>query len=355
MSDSKGQQQQQQDLVDDSWEEIDEDRLAARLSLSKLSNDDGTTQPTGGGGGESSEGGSSRSGGSRGLLPVSTSLSAALEEELRPRMILQRPQQMQILRRPQSLQAQQDGSEKAAAESKPKAQIKSLDQRKQAYAEARLRILGSAHDEEEQQQTKQIEQAPKKGSPNTNGYRINSNNSNIISSSTSSSSNSTNNNGGNVRLDRPHMSFRPSPLSYHHMPQLPPGHSFYGPVSSSGRIPLEPSNHHFYPGQQQQQQQQQQVVGPHVPGGYHFQHHQQPPHHLHQKPMPGPPYGMPLAQSSSTGFHQHHGMGSISVYGGGGGGGNGGIGAFGHHHNSNNNVLRTPAGPDGSHGFAMRR
>ncbi|XP_021711918.1 SUZ domain-containing protein 1-like [Aedes aegypti] len=87
-----------------------------------------------------------------------------LEEELRPRMILQRPQ-MQILRRPQS-QAQE--AEKAAIESKPKAQIKSLDQRKQEYARPASRILGSAHDEEEQQQTKQIEQAPKKGSPNTN-------------------------------------------------------------------------------------------------------------------------------------------------------------------------------------------
>lgn len=75
-----------------------------------------------------------------------------LEEELRPRMILQRPQ-MQILRRPQS-KAQE---EKAAADQKPKTQIKSLDQRKQEYAEARLRILGSAHDEEEQQQ-KQVEQ-----------------------------------------------------------------------------------------------------------------------------------------------------------------------------------------------------
>lgn len=322
MSGSKG-----QDLVDDSWEEIDEDRLAARLS--KLANEEEATKPS-----SSSEGGSSG-----GRAPPANSLPAMLEEELRPRMILQRPQ-MQILRRPQS-QAQED--EKAATESKPKAQIKSLDQRKQEYAEARLRILGSAHDEEEQQQAKPIEQAPKKGSPNTNGYRINNNNSGGSSSSSSSSSNSTNNNGGNIRLDRPPNSFRPPPPGNYHMPQLPaphPGGSFYGP-HPSGRNQLPPEgpasiNHHYYPQQQPQ-------VGPHVPGGYHFQHHQQHQHpqhhHLHQKHHI-PPYGMP--PQSSTGYH--HGMGPIPAYGG---------GPLGH--NSNNNVLRTPAGPDGSHGFTMRR
>lgn len=108
--------------------------------LTKLSNQD-SNLPSGSDGSSQSGGGTSNS-----------SLTAMLEEELRPRMILQRPQ-MQILRRPQS----QTQEEIAAAESKPKTQIKSLDQRKQAYAEARLRILGSAHDEEEQQQ-KQIEQ-----------------------------------------------------------------------------------------------------------------------------------------------------------------------------------------------------
>lgn len=186
--------------------------------------------------------------------------------------------------------------------------------------------------------------APKKGSPNTNGYRINNNNSNSSSSSSSSSSNTTNNNGGNIRLDRPPNSFRSLPGCYH-MPQLPaphPGGSFYAQLPSSGRIPPDASasiNLHFFPPQQQQ------PVGPHVPGGYHFQHHQQqqqqhhhPQQHLHQKHVP--PYGMP--PQSSSGYH-HGTMGPIPAYGG----------PLGH--NSNNNVLRTPAGPDGSHGFAMRR
>lgn len=301
----------QQDLVD-SWEEIDEERLTDRLS--KLSNRD-SILPSGSEESSQSGGGTSNS-----------SLTAILEEELRPRMILQRPQ-MQILRRPQS-QAQE---EKAAAESKPKTQIKSLDQRKQAYAEARLRILGSAHDEEEQQQ-KQIEQAPKKGSPNTNGYRITNNS-------------TTNNNGGNIRLDRPQNPFRPPPGNFH-MPQHPGPGSFFPSPHPSGRNHVPPEvvtssiNHHYY--QQQQQQQQQQQVGPHVPGGYHFQHHHHhhPPQHLHQKQLS--PYGM-LPQSS-TGFH--HGLGGpMPAYSGPLVGG----------HNSNNNVLRMPAGPDGSHGFTIRR
>lgn len=295
----------QQDLVD-SWEEIDEERLTDRLS--KLSNQD-SNLPSGSDGSSQSGGGTS-----------SSSLTAMLEEELRPRMILQRPQ-MQILRRPQS-QAQE---EKTAAEFKPKTQIKSLDQRKQAYAEARLRILGSAHDEEEQQQ-KQIEQAPKKGSPNTNGYRINNNN-------------TTNNNGGNIRPDRPQNSFRPPPGNFH-MQQHPsqhPGPGPFYPSHPSGRnhLPTEVTasiNHHYY------QQQQQQQAGPHVPGGYHFQHHQHHPQHLHQKQIS--PYGMP--PQTSTGYH--HGLGGpMPAY----------SGPLGH--NSNNNVLRMPAGPDGSHGFTIRR
>lgn len=301
---SKG---QQQDLVD-SWEEIDEERLSD--GLSKLSNRD-SNLPSGSDESSQSGGGTSNS-----------TLTAMLDEELRPRMILQRPQ-MQILRRPQS----QTQEEKAAAEVKPKTQIKSLDQRKQAYAEARLRILGSAHDEEEQQQ-KQIEQAPKKGSPNTtNGYRINNNNS------------TSNNTGGNIRLDRPPNSFRP-PLGTFHMQQHPsqhPGPSPFYPPHPSGRNHLPPEatssiNHHYY-------QQQQQQGGPHIPGGYHFQHHQQ---HPHQKQQQLSPYGMSL--QSSTGYH-HHGLGGpMPAYSGPLGG-----------HNSNNNVLRMPAGPDGSHGFTIRR
>lgn len=306
---------QQQDLVEDSWEEIDEDRLTDRLS--KLSNRDSSLP---GGSEESSQSGS---GGAS-----NSALAAMLEEELRPRMILQRPQ-MQILRRPQP----QAPEEKAAAESKPKAQIKSLDQRKQAYAEARLRILGSAHDEEEQQQ-KQVEQAPKKGSPNTNGYRINNNNA------------TPNNNGGNIRLERPPNPFRPPPGNFHMQQQHPSQHPgpgpFYPPLPSGGRnhLPPEPTssiNHHYY-----QQQQQQQIGGPHVPGGYHFQHHQHHhhPQHPHQKQI-SPWNGMP---SQSTGYH-HAGLGGpMAAFGG----------PLGHN-SSNNNVLRMPAGPDGSHGFTIRR
>lgn len=294
----------QQDLVE-SWEDIDEERLTD--GLSKLSNQD-SNLPSGSDGNSEGSGGASNS-----------SLTAMLEEELRPRMILQRPQ-MQILRRPQS----QTQEEKAASENKPKTQIKSLDQRKQAYAEARLRILGSAHDEEEQQQ-KQIEQAPKKSSPNINGYRINN-------------SNTTNNNGGNIRLDRPQNSFRSPPGNFHmqqHQPQHPGPGAFY-PPHPSGRNSLPPEatasiSHHYY-------QQQQQQVGPHVPGGYHFQHHQHHPQHPLQKQMS--PYGM--SPQSSTGYH--HGLGgSMPAY----------SGPLGH--NSNNNVLRMPAGPDGSHGFTIRR
>lgn len=305
---------QQQDLVEDSWEEIDEDRLTDRLS--KLSNRDSTSLPSG-----SDEGSQSASAGGS-----NSTLTAMLEEELRPRMILQRPQ-MQILRRPQSSQAQE---EKAAAEGKPKTQVKSLDQRKQAYAEARLRILGSAHDEEEQQQ-KQVEQPPKKGSPNTNGYRINNNNA------------TTNINSGNIRLERPPYSIRPPPGTFHmqqHPSQHPGPGPFYPPHPSGGRNHPPPEataaiHHHYY------QQQQQQIGGPHVPGGYHFQHHQHHPQHPHQKQMSSPWSGM---APQSTGYH-HDGLGGpMAAFGG----------PLGHS-SSNNNVLRMPAGPDGSHGFTIRR
>lgn len=49
---------------------------------------------------------------------------------------------VKILKRPQS-------NQQLSAEQKPKAPIKTLQQREQEYAEARLRILGSAKSEED--------------------------------------------------------------------------------------------------------------------------------------------------------------------------------------------------------------
>lgn len=51
---------------------------------------------------------------------------------------------VKILRRPTS-----DKSDNKLNETKPKAPVKTLQQREQEYAEARLRILGSAKSEEE--------------------------------------------------------------------------------------------------------------------------------------------------------------------------------------------------------------
>lgn len=273
-----------QDIVD-SWEEIDEERLASRLN--QLASDDPAAKLPDCLAGASSSGTPS----------ASNSLPAMLDEELRPRMILQRPQQMQILRRPQSKVQE---AEKAAAESKPKTQIKSLDQRKQEYAEARLRILGSAHDEEEQQQKQQVEQA-KKGSPNTNGYRINSN---------------TNN---NVRLERP------PPNSYR--PAAPPQPVPFFAPHLSGRNQQLPEGHYY----------QQQQAPPH-PGAYHFQHHQ-------KQQLPAP-YGM---HPQNSGFHHIPHQGTAAMAAG------ATTSGYAIGHSSNNNVLRLPAGPDGSHGFTMRR
>lgn len=290
-----------QDTVD-SWEEIDEDRLASRLS--KLTNEDSvqTGEPSkiNGASGNEQTGASSNN------------LSGMLDEELRPRMILQRPQ-MQILKRPQS----KVHEENATIDPKPKTHIKSLDQRKQEYAKARLRILGSAHDEEEQQ--KQPIELSKKCSPNANGYRINNN----------SSGNS--NIAGPIRLDRPQNSFRPAPSSFH-MP-LHPG-PYYQPHSSVSRCqlpPEPPSNHHYY----------QQQGPPPQPGGYGFPHHHQqiqPQTHQHPKQLMSFVGMSPQSSGPVSSYHQHitgyNALGGVS---------------------SNNNVLRMPAGPDGSHGFTMRR
>lgn len=302
-----------QEIVDDSWEEIDEERLASRLS--RLTNDESVKPGEG-----SAAAGATEEAAASGRS--SNSFPAMLDEELRPRMILQRPQ-MQILRRPQS-KAQE---EKAAAEQKPKTQIKSLDQRKQEYAEARLRILGSAHDEEEQQQ-KQVE-LPKKPSPNTNGHRINN----------------TNNNN-NPSSGRPQQNpFRPAPTavaspstgSYQMQQQQQQQHQhpYYSPHSSGRNQPPPPQAPPPSMAAYQQQQ-----APPHA-GAYHFQHH--------QKQMS--PYGMLQHQhpAAAAGFHHMGPMIGYGVAGGGAGAGsNGG-------HSSNNNVLRLPTGPDGSNGFTIRR
>ncbi|XP_055591094.1 protein pygopus [Uranotaenia lowii] len=372
-----------QDIAD-SWEQIDEERLASKLS--RLTSDENPS--------------SSSQSGSKAGVASKNSLPAMLDEELRPRMILQRPQQMQILRRPQA-KAQE---EKAAAESKPKTQLKSLDQRKQEYAEARLRILGSAHDEEEQQQ-KQVEQ-PKKASPVINGYRQNSatatasSSSSFNNNSTSGPSNSSNpsgagsstggNGGGFSRLERPQALYRTS-TNYHMSPSQPhqqqqkqhvnapsPYYHQQGYLSS-GRSPLIPgdptSNNHYY-------HQQQPPPPPHQfpqtgPGYHHYppQHHQ--PHSTtgpsgiqQQHSMPNKHQMAPLnygAGHMNNSYQQHlpnHLNQQQHLLAGIGAGGNGGppsspyAGSFsgGHHHNSvNNNVLRLPAGPDGSHGFTIRR
>ncbi|XP_055542435.1 SUZ domain-containing protein 1 [Wyeomyia smithii] len=291
-----------QDTVD-SWEEIDEDRLASRLS--KLSSDDTVRS------GElltpNVASGNGKAGSS------ANSLSGMLDEELRPRMILQRPQ-MQILKRPQSIVQE----ENVTIDSKPKTNIKSLDQRKQEYAKARLRILGSAHDEEEQQQKQPVELS-KKSNTNVNGLRINNN----------SSGNS--NVGGTVRPDRPQSSFRPVPGNFH-MP-LHPG-AYYQPHSAVTRCqlpPEPPSNHHYY----------QHQGPPPQPGGYAFPHHHQQLQqqaHQHQKQLMSFVGMSPQSSGPASSYHQqmagYNALGGIS---------------------SNNNVLRMPAGPDGSHGFTMRR
>lgn len=51
---------------------------------------------------------------------------------------------VKILKRPTN-----DKSDRQLAEAKPKAPVKTLQQREQEYAEARLRILGSAKSDEE--------------------------------------------------------------------------------------------------------------------------------------------------------------------------------------------------------------
>ncbi|XP_055639225.1 SUZ domain-containing protein 1 [Toxorhynchites rutilus septentrionalis] len=284
-----------QDIVEN-WEEIDEERLNSRLETLAKVNDGSPVNGVGAGG--NSKAASSNS------LPV------MLEEELRPRIILQRPQ-MQILRRPQANVQE----EKSTAESKPKTQIKSLDQRKQEYAEARLRILGSAHDEEEQQQ-KPFEPTKKTNSnTNGNGFRLINNN----------------NSGGPVRPDRPQGSYRPPPGSFHMQQHAQHTGPYYSPHPSARNQvpPPEAANHHYY---------QQQAPHPST-GPYPYQHPQHHPQsqHYHQKHVSS--YGM--APQTASGYHQA--AAAIAVYGH--------VGA----NNSNNNILRMPAGPDGSHGFTIRR
>uniref|UniRef100_A0A182NBU4 SUZ RNA-binding domain-containing n=1 Tax=Anopheles dirus TaxID=7168 RepID=A0A182NBU4_9DIPT len=163
-----------QDIAD-SWEEIDEERLVSAITILKNSTSPGTAGQTE----------SPKASATTGNTARQSTLPQMLEEELRPKMV---PRPMQILRRPQT-SGGADG--KSAADAKPKTQIKSLDQRRQEYAEARLRILGSAHDDEEAE--------TKKAPPTTNGYRasnVNNNNTSNSSANTSSNSSASGSGGG---------------------------------------------------------------------------------------------------------------------------------------------------------------
>uniref|UniRef100_A0A2M4BQ10 SUZ RNA-binding domain-containing n=1 Tax=Anopheles marajoara TaxID=58244 RepID=A0A2M4BQ10_9DIPT len=165
----------------ESWEEIDEDRLPGTIKILK-----NTSPPKAELAGETT---GRINGSSTARQPT---LPETLEEELKPKMV-QRP--MQILRRPQS----NSGTDKSPLENKPKAQPKSLDQRKQEYAEARLRILGSAHGDEDETESNKKTSSPANGSrTNANNNNTNNNSSNSSSSSSNSSSSGSNNTAANA-------------------------------------------------------------------------------------------------------------------------------------------------------------
>nr|XP_040233928.2 maternal protein pumilio [Anopheles coluzzii] len=392
--------------IADSWEEIDEERLANAITILKNSTSPGTEQT------DSAKPPSAPSGNAA----RQNSLPQMLEEELRPKMVV-RP--MQILKRPQS----SGGSEgKSPADSKPKTQIKSLDQRRQEYAEARLRILGSAHDDEEAE--------TKKTTPATNGYRVNNVNNNNSSSGNSSSNpasgsvgpgaggggggsgvggevmagNGANNNASNVyryhspyRQQAPIGTFPPAmqngppgraaqagPGLYYSTPNLHhhphhPHHPMHGTHPMHHPFPPMPQHHHHH--HQQQQQQQQQL------SSHPYQHQQHFAPLLNHQPAgggrdggwyaggrnggnvpgaagyyPGKGYGegggpmsSPLLGHAPPGVIPNHTM----PYSGGASG----VFAQANSHGStggsnvvsNQHVLRLPAGPDGSQGFNMRR
>uniref|UniRef100_A0AAG5DES5 SUZ RNA-binding domain-containing n=1 Tax=Anopheles atroparvus TaxID=41427 RepID=A0AAG5DES5_ANOAO len=372
--------------VADSWEEIDEERLPGTISILKnTSNSTGTTTKP-----------NSRASTSGSAARLQDTLPQMLEEELRPKMI---PRPMQILKRPQS-SAGTDG--KSPTDSKPKTQIKSLDQRKQEYAEARLRILGSAHDDEEAE-TKKVTPTTTSNTTASNGYRINnannnnnnSNNSNgvvgggsaaagsagvgVIGSTANSNANNAYRYHSPYRQQAPIGTFPPSlqnapsqgliaPMYYPSMgnqSQHHPMHSAHGmhhPPSAYPHVPHHHLQHNNHPYQHQQ----------------HFGQHINPPtgsQHLYGgrnggNAPGGPGYfakggpapyaeanGAPLLGHAPPGVHHNHTI----PYGGAGGGygqtnshGNL-VGNAGANIGNNQHVLRLPAGPDGSQGFNVRR
>ncbi|XP_050077900.1 protein pygopus [Anopheles maculipalpis] len=384
--------------IADSWEDIDEEQLANAITILKNSTSV-----------EGDKVDSSKSYAASGTAARQNTLPQMLEEELRPRIVA-RP--MQILKRPQT----SGGSEgKSAADSKPKTQIKSFDQRKEEYAKARLRILGSAHDDEEAE--------TKKTTPTTNGYRINNVNNNVGSSGNASSNasstsggsgggsggvvsgdgipgNGANNNSNNMYRYHPPYRQLPSnaiiptakqkgpqgrgqgaPVVYypttpnlhhhHHHPHHPMQSTH--PLHPHHTFPPMPHHHHLLTQQPHQQQ-------PH--GSHPYQHQQHFAQLNHQQPG-----------GRDSGWYvggRNGGNLTVGYYGGGGsqayGEGNGGPllspllghappGAIPNHamsynggqpnaHGSsggsnitttNQHVLRLPAGPDGSQGFNMRR
>ncbi|ETN61568.1 hypothetical protein AND_006776 [Anopheles darlingi] len=367
----------------ESWEEIDEDRLPATIKILK-----NTSPPKAEQRGETT----SRVNGSS--TARQATLPETLEEELKPKMV-QRP--MQILRRPQS----NSSTDKSPLESKPKAQPKSLDQRKQEYAEARLRILGSAHGDEEETESN------KKTSSPANGSRTNANNNNSSNNSSSSGNNtagnaatgangvggaSANNNGGgggggnNFRHFHP--PYRQQQPVFYSSPPLP-------------TLPNHPAMHGSHPAMQHHPHH-----NPFQNGGLPLPYQQHQPQHPHFVPqMNGPSphpyfngsgvrtsglagggggggsavgyyskgsaYGSdmngaagPLMSLMGHGLSVQHPGGHPAAYGG-IGYGSAGAGAVGGSKGSpsagpppnggNQHLLRLPAGPDGSQGFNMRR
>uniref|UniRef100_A0A182SZB1 SUZ RNA-binding domain-containing n=1 Tax=Anopheles maculatus TaxID=74869 RepID=A0A182SZB1_9DIPT len=317
--------------IADSWEDIDEEQLANAITILKNSTSI-----------DADKADSTKSPAASGNTARQNTLPQMLEEELRPKIVA-RP--MQILKRPQT----SGGSEgKSAADSKPKTQIKSLDQRRQEYAEARLRILGSAHDDEEAE--------TKKTTPTTNGYRINNVNNNVGSSGNASSNasstsggsggvvggdsmtgNGANNNSNNMyryhppyRQQAPIGTFPPAmqngpqgrgqgaPVVYypttpnlHHHPHHPM-HSTHS-LHPHHTFPPMPHHHHLHP-QQPHQQQQQQQQQPH--GSHPYQHQQHFAQHLNHQQPGGRDGGWYVGGRNG-------GNVTLGYYGGGGGGSKG--------------------------------
>lgn len=378
--------------VADSWEEIDEERLPGSISILKNTSNNTTGTST-------KVSGRASTSASR----LQDTLPQTLEDELRPKMV-QRP--MQILKRPQS-SAGTDG--KSPVDNKPKTQIKSLDQRKEEYAKARLRILGSAHDDEETETKKATATTTTSSATGTNGFRIgnvnnnnNSNNNNgiggnsgvgvggvgVVGSTANSSANNAYRYHSPYRQQAPIGTFPPSMqngppppppgagqsagMYYPHMgnqsqhhPMHSPHHPLHHPPSAFPHVP----HHHHHLQHNGHPYQHQQHFGQHinsapgtqpmyggrnggnVPGGSGF-----------YPPKGGPPPyaeangGAPLLGHAPPGVHPNHPYGSGAAGGYGQANSHGNLVGHGGANISNNqHVLRLPAGPDGSQGFNVRR